>query len=52
MVTATLDPAKIERASGQSYIRARRPELYGAMVEPNPALGPGGRPDVWWKKHR
>ncbi len=52
VVVATLDPEKIKVASGQSYIRARRPELYAKMVEPNPALGPGGRPQVWWKKHR
>jgi predicted amidohydrolase len=52
VVVATLDPEKIRVASGQSYIRARRPELYGALVEPNPHLGPDRRPDVWWKKHR
>jgi predicted amidohydrolase len=51
-VVATLDPAKLALASGASYIRARRPELYGRMVDPNPALGPDRRPDVWWKKHR
>ena len=50
VVTATLDPEKLALASGASYIRARRPELYGAMVEPNPHLGPDRRPDVWWKK--
>lgn len=52
VVVATLDPEKLQLASGQSYIRARRPELYGKLVEPNPHLGPGGRPEVWWKKHR
>jgi predicted amidohydrolase len=52
VVVATLDPQKLALASGASYIRARRPELYGAMVEPNPHLGPDRRPDVWWKKHR
>ncbi len=52
VVVATLDPEKLKLASGQSYIRARRPELYAKMVEPNPALGPGGRPEVWWKKIR
>ncbi len=50
VVTATLDPAKRELASGPSYIKARRPELYGMMVEPNPHLGPDRRPEVWWKK--
>ncbi len=52
VVVATLDPEKIKVSSGQGYIRARRPDLYGMMVEPNPHLGPGGRPEVWWKKHR
>jgi predicted amidohydrolase len=52
VVVATLDPHKLELASGSSYIRARRPELYGPMVEPNPHLGPDRRPEVWWKKHR
>lgn len=52
VVVATLDPEKLKLASGQSYIRARRPELYGRMVEPNPHLGPDRRPDVWWKKIR
>ena len=52
VVVATLDPVKLKLAPGQSYIRARRPELYGAMTAPNPNLGPGGRPDVWWKTHR
>ena len=52
VAVAALDPKKLELASGASYIRARRPELYGAMVEPNPHLGPDRRPDVWWKKHR
>ena len=52
VVVATLDPRKIEVAPGQSYVRARRPELYGAMTEPNPRIGRDGRPEVWWKKHR
>ena len=50
VIAATLDPEKLSLASGASYIRARRPELYAAMVEPNPHLGPDRRPDVWWKK--
>ena len=50
IAVATLDPEKLALASGSSYIRARRPELYGPMVEPNPHLGPDRRPDVWWKK--
>jgi predicted amidohydrolase len=52
IVVATLDPEKCKLASGESYIRARRPELYGRMVEDNPHLGPDRRPDVWWQKHR
>ena len=52
VVVATLDPHKVEIAPGQSYIRARRPELYAAMSEPNPHIARDGRPEVWWKKHR
>lgn len=52
VVVATLDPEKRKLASGPSYIRARRPDLYGKMLEPNPALSPDGRPEVWWKKNR
>lgn len=52
VVVATLDPAKLDVAPGRGYIRARRPELYGAMTEPNPHLGPDKRPEIWWKKHR
>ena len=52
VAVATLDPKKIEVAPGQAYTRARRPEMYGKLVEPNPAVGPDGRPEVWWKKTR
>ena len=52
VAVATLDLAKLDVAPGQSYIRARRPELYGAMTDPNPHIGPDGRPEVWWKQHR
>jgi predicted amidohydrolase len=52
VVVATLDPAKIKVASGQSYIRARRPELYGLMTAPNPHVAADGRPEVWWQKIR
>lgn len=52
VAVATLDPQKRELASGPSYIRARRPELYGLMLEDNPHLGPDRRPDVWWKKRK
>ncbi|MCL6507627.1 MAG: hypothetical protein K6T59_11420 [Bryobacteraceae bacterium] len=47
-----VDPATLESASGRTYFPARRPELYAKLIEPNPHLGPGGRPEVWWKKHR
>jgi len=52
VVVATLDPGKLDLASGASYIRARRPELYSRLLEPNPHLGPDRRPEVWWQKHR
>ena len=52
VVVATLDPAKLGLASGGSYIRARRPDLYGIMTDPNPHLSPDKRPEVWWQKHR
>lgn len=52
VVVATLDPEKRKLASGPGYIRARRPDLYAKMVEPNPHLSPDGRPEVWWKKNR
>ena len=34
VVTATLTPEKLELASGRRYLKARRPELYGKLVEP------------------
>lgn len=52
VVVATLVPGNLELASGASYIRARRPELYGRFVEPNPALRPGNRPEVYWQMIR
>jgi predicted amidohydrolase len=50
IISATLDPAKLTVAPGQSYLRARRPELYAALLQPNPHLRPDGKPDVWWKR--
>ena len=41
VVVGLLTPDKLEQASGRRYIRARRPELYGKMVEPSP---PGQQP--------
>ncbi|MBM3810439.1 MAG: nitrilase [Acidimicrobiia bacterium] len=52
VVMARLQPENLESASGASYIRARRPELYGKMLEENPALGPDRRPEVYWQKIR
>ena len=34
VVIGVLTPDKIEQSSGQRYLKARRPELYGKMVEP------------------
>jgi len=39
-----------ELASGASYIRARRPELYGKFVEENPHTRDKKQPDVYWKR--
>jgi predicted amidohydrolase len=52
VVTATLLPEALGLASGRSYVRARRPELYDSLVAPNPDLGPDKRPEVWWQKAR
>ena len=38
VVVATLTPEKLELASGQRYRRARRPELYGKLVEPQESI--------------
>ncbi len=49
VVVGLLTPEKLEQASGRRYIRARRPELYGKLVEP-PA--PGEKPVTLpgWKR--
>lgn len=52
VVVATLVPKNLELASGASYIRARRPELYGRFVEPNPHLSKDKRPEVYWQMIR
>jgi hypothetical protein len=36
-----LTDEKIEQSSGRRYLRARRPDLYGALVAPPP---PGNEP--------
>ncbi|MEZ5395678.1 MAG: nitrilase family protein [Bryobacterales bacterium] len=50
VIAASLDPKKIQVAPGQSYQRARRPDLYQSLLAPNPHLSPDGKPDVWWKR--
>ncbi len=52
VVVATLVPKNLELASGASYIRARRPEMYGRFVEPNPYLREDKRPEVYWQMIR
>jgi len=48
VVVALLTPEKLANASGQRYLRARRPELYSKLAEPLP---PGTRPETLpgWK---
>jgi predicted amidohydrolase len=41
VVVALLTAERLEQASGRRYLRARRPELYGKLVEPPP---PGQEP--------
>jgi predicted amidohydrolase len=48
----TLHPQARTLASGATYIRARRPELYSKMVEPNTHLASDKRPEVYWQKIR
>lgn len=48
VVTALCTPEKIEQSGGRRYLRARRPELYGKLVEPlpegqTPEINPGWR---------
>ena len=38
IVIATLTPDKLENASGLRYIKARRPELYEKLVEPQESV--------------
>ena len=51
VVVGLCTPDKLEVASGQAYIRSRRPELYGMMVEPNPHQREG-HAEVFWKDIR
>jgi predicted amidohydrolase len=56
VVVGLLTPEKIELSSGRRYIRARRPELYGKLVEPKPKedieKSSSRYADVYWKKIR
>jgi len=56
VVVGLCTPEKIEQSGGRRYIRARRPELYGKMVEPTaPELKASSSSrfaDVYWKKER
>ncbi len=52
VVTATLVAESRRLASGATYIRARRPNLYTKMVEPNPQLAHDARPEVYWQRIR
>jgi hypothetical protein len=51
VVVVLLTPEKITQSSGRRYLRARRPELYGKLVEPPP---PGEEPvtEPGWKVAR
>jgi len=51
VVVGLCTPDKREVASGQAYIRSRRPELYGRLVEPNPHRTEG-HAEVYWKQLR
>jgi predicted amidohydrolase len=48
VVVATLTEEKIRQSSGRRYLRARRPELYGKLVEP-PPLGQEPVTTPGWK---
>ena len=48
VVVTELKAEKVERAPGRRYLRARRPELYGKLVEPHPA-GQGAVTEPGWK---
>jgi predicted amidohydrolase len=38
VVVGTLTPEKISQSSGNRYLKARRPELYGKLVEPQESV--------------
>ena len=44
VVSAVITPKKLERPSGRLFLQARRPELYGKLVEPQQSVTkPGWR---------
>jgi len=47
VVVGLLTPEKIEQSSGRRYLKARRPELYGKMVEPQDSVTAPG----WCMEH-
>jgi predicted amidohydrolase len=48
VVAALLTPDKLDQSSGRRYLRARRPELYGPLVEPQESVTLPG----WQMQHR
>jgi hypothetical protein len=47
-VVTELVADKLARAPGRRYLRARRPELYGSLVEPHPP-GQAAVTEPGWK---
>ena len=47
VVVAQLTPDKLEQSSGRRYLLARRPELYGKLVEPQKSVTSPG-----WERQR
>lgn len=46
VIVSLLTPEKLEDASGRRYLKARRPELYGKLVEPQESVTlPGWQPE-------
>jgi predicted amidohydrolase len=46
VIVSLLTPDKIDQSSGQRYLKARRPELYGKLVEPQKSVTlPGWKPE-------
>jgi predicted amidohydrolase len=48
VVVGLLTPEKLEQASGRRYLKARRPELYGKLVEPQESITLPG----WTMEHQ